>query len=126
VVTAGAGYWSKAGVDNVDAMGFCTLVAQASGKRTERTPCGAVGPPPKPLTGSHWMRWKMNQEPNRAIYRRRKCAVETVFGQVKEARGFRQFSFRGLQAVAEEWDLICMVHNALKLFKASRSAFGAC
>ena len=41
--------------------------------------------------------------------------MEPVFGQIKEARGFRQFLRRGLRNVAGEWALICTVHNLLKL-----------
>ena len=43
--------------------------------------------------------------------------VEPVFGQVKEVRGFRRFSFRGLQKNEAEWSLICLTHNLLKLFR---------
>ena len=35
--------------------------------------------------------------------------------------GFRQFSLRGLEAVGDEWRIICLTHNLLKLFRA-----GAC
>jgi hypothetical protein len=41
-----------------------------------------------------------------------------VFGQTKEVRGFRRFSFRGLAQVAAEWDLIALTHNLLKLWRA--------
>ena len=41
--------------------------------------------------------------------------VEPVFGQVKEARGFRRFLLRGLQKVRGEWSLIALTHNLLKL-----------
>jgi hypothetical protein len=44
--------------------------------------------------------------------------VEPVFGQIKEARGFRQVSFRGIDAVRDEWKLICLTHNLLKLYRA--------
>ena len=54
----------------------------------------------------------------RAIYKMRKAIVEPIFGQIKEARGFRRFSFRGLERVSLEWDLICLTHNLLKLFRA--------
>ena len=47
----------------------------------------------------------------------RKAIVEPVFGQIKEERGFRRFSFRGLANVVAEWDLICLTHNILKLFR---------
>ena len=67
------------------------------------------------------MNWKMAMAPNRAIYKMRKAVVEPVFGQIKEARGFRQFSFRGMEAVGAEWSLICLVHNLLKLFRHQRA-----
>ena len=52
---------------------------------------------------------------HRSRYRLRKQTVEPVFGQIKSARGFRQFLFRGLAKVREEWRLICTAHNLLKL-----------
>jgi hypothetical protein len=57
----------------------------------------------------------------RVIYALRKTIVEPVFGQIKEIRGFRRFSLRGVLKVAAEWVLICLTHNLLKLFGA-RSA----
>jgi hypothetical protein len=38
-----------------------------------------------------------------------------VFGQIKQARGFRQFLLRGVEKAAAEWGLVCLVHNVLKL-----------
>jgi transposase len=67
------------------------------------------------------MRHKLRTPAGRTEYKKRKQVVEPVFGQIKEARGFRRFSFRGLNQVAAEWDLICLTHNLLKLFRA-----GAC
>ena len=64
------------------------------------------------------MREKLLSEEGRAVYRRRKGIVEPVFGQIKEARGFRRFSLRGLERVAAEWQIICLTHNLLKLFRA--------
>jgi transposase len=55
----------------------------------------------------------------RSRYRLRKQVVEPVFGQIKQARGFRQFLLRGLQKVAGEWAMICTVHNLLKLHRAA-------
>jgi hypothetical protein len=51
-------------------------------------------------------------------YRLRKHTVEPVFGQIKQARGFRQFLLRGLENTRAEWSLICTAHNLLKLAKA--------
>ncbi len=63
------------------------------------------------------MREKLKTEAGRAVYKQPKLIVEPVFGQVKEARGFRRFSFRGLQKNQAEWALICLTHNLLKLFR---------
>jgi hypothetical protein len=54
----------------------------------------------------------------KALYKLRKQTVEPVIGQIKGARGFRQFLCRGLEAVAAEWALVCTAHNLLKLRKA--------
>jgi transposase len=54
----------------------------------------------------------------RSRYRLRKQTPEPVFGQIKSARGFRQFLLRGLEKVKGEWSLVCTAHNLLKLSKA--------
>jgi len=66
------------------------------------------------------MRRRLRQGGFRSRYRLRKHVVEPVFGQIKEARGFRQFLLRGAQNTSGEWTLLCTVHNLLKL--AGRSA----
>jgi len=43
--------------------------------------------------------------------------VEPVFGQSKQARGFRRFSMRGLATVQAERALVCATHNILKLYR---------
>ena len=65
------------------------------------------------------MRSKLKTAAGYAIYRMRKAIVEPVFGQIKHARGFRQFLLRGLDKVRAEWAMICTVHNLLKLAKAT-------
>ena len=55
----------------------------------------------------------------RSRYRLRKQVVEPVFGQIKQARGFRQFLLRGLDKVRGEWAMICTAHNLLKLATAT-------
>ena len=64
------------------------------------------------------MRQKLKRAGCRSRYRLRKQIVEPVFGQIKQARGFRQFLLRGLEAVQAEWALICTAHNITKLAKA--------
>jgi hypothetical protein len=55
----------------------------------------------------------------RNIYKKRKGQVEPVFGQIKHATGFRQFSLRGFQKMNAEWQLVCLTHNLLKLWRAA-------
>jgi transposase len=64
------------------------------------------------------MRERLAREEGRALYAKRKAIVEPVFGQIKGGRGFRRFSFRGLGPVEAEWQLVCLTHNLLKLFRA--------
>jgi hypothetical protein len=64
------------------------------------------------------MRAKLQTAAGRAIYARRKTLPEPVFGQIKEARGFRRFWLRGVRNVRAEWAVICLTHNLLKLFRA--------
>ena len=70
---------------------------------------------------SRWvqrMRQRLRQGGLRSRYRLRKQTVEPVFGQVKQARSFRQFLLRGQRKVAGEWSLLCTAHNLLKLAAA--------
>lgn len=57
---------------------------------------------------------------HRSRYRLRKQVVEPVFGQIKQARGFRQLLLRGLTKVRAEWAIICTAHNLLKLAKTGQ------
>jgi hypothetical protein len=61
------------------------------------------------------MAYKLRSELGQAIYCLRKCTVEPVFGIIKETLGFRQFSLRGLAAVAGEWCLVCLAFNLKRL-----------
>ena len=63
------------------------------------------------------MERKLETKVGAAVYATRKCIVEPVFGQIKQARGFRQFLLRGIEKVRGEWALICMTHNLLKFHK---------
>lgn len=66
---------------------------------------------------SEMMKKKLRTEQGIKEYKKRKQTVEPVFGQIKECRGFRRFSFRGLKKVTAEWAIVCLSHNLLKLFK---------
>ena len=68
------------------------------------------------------MRKKIDDGGFETPYRLRKQVVEPVFGQIKQARGFRQFLLRGVKKVRAEWAMICTTHNLLKLFTLGKAA----
>ena len=72
-------------------------------------------PPAEDAQAKEKMAYKLRTEIGRAIYRLRKSTVEPVIGIIKEVLGFRQFSLRGLSAVAGEWTLVCLAFNLKRL-----------
>jgi transposase len=90
----------------------------ATGKQKHgehRQPCQR-GPLPKNATRVQRMKRKLQTKAGKAVYARRKCVVEPVFGQIKQARGFRQFLLRGKEKIKAEWALVCATHNILRLY----------
>ena len=69
-----------------------------------------------------WPSAKLRTKKGRETYAKRKGMVEPLFGQIKQARGFRQFLLRGMENMRGEWRLICMTHNLLKLFRSRHVA----
>jgi transposase len=94
--------------------GFVATEKQKHGERNE--PCKR-GPLPQGASRVERMKRKLKTKVGAAVYARRKCIVEPVFGQIKQARGFRQFLLRGLEKVRGEWALVCVTHNLLKFHK---------
>jgi transposase len=91
----------------------------ATGKQKHgesRQPCPR-GPLPQDATRVERMKRKLQTKAGRRVYAARKTIVEPVFGQIKQARGFRQFLLRGLDKVSGEWSLVCLTHNILKLYR---------
>ena len=112
-VSADAGYCSEKNLQAIEDRAIDGYVA--TGRQKHGTPCAAgdTSSPTKPLTQA--MRSKLKQGGWASPYHLRKQTVEPVFGQIKEARGFRRFLTRGITGVALEWSLLCTVHNILKL-----------
>jgi hypothetical protein len=117
-VMADAGYFSAAAVTSEALRTVDLYVTPDRGKKTEQVEeLGTESPPASELDVTARMREKLKTESGRAVYKQRKMIVEPVFGQIKEVRGFRRFSFRGLEKNTWEWSLICLTHNLLKLFR---------
>ncbi len=118
--SADAGYFSTAAVSSEAIKDVDLYVPPNREKKAEVTDDPATeSPPPNELDldVAARMREKLKTESGRAIYAKRKTLPEPVFGQIKEVRGFRRFSFRGLDKNEAEWSLICLTHNLLKLFR---------
>jgi transposase len=112
-VIADSGYCSEKNPERrIEA--FIATERQKHGERR----VAARGPLPKGATRVERMKRKLLTQAGAAIYAARKSIVEPVFGQIKEARGFRRFSLRGFEKVKAEWALVCATHNILKMYRA--------
>jgi transposase len=118
---ADAGYWSEKNVRDLRKKRIDAYIATKRQKHGERVP-PVRGRPPAGLSLRETMARKLRTAAGRKVYSRRKAIVEPVFGQIKQARGFREFLRRGLGNVRQEWALVCTAHNILKLFTAMAAA----
>lgn len=110
--SADAGYCSEANLAALAARDIRGYIATGRAKHPSDVKRKITGP----LTKA--MRDKLKRAGWRSRYRLRKQVVEPVFGQIKQARGFRQFLLRGIEKVTAEWALICTAHNLTKLATA--------
>jgi len=111
-----AGYYSDDNVAYLESEGIDGYIATGRQKHGEKIPPAPRGRIPQDATIKEKMARKLRTVKGRATYAKRKQIVEPVFGQIKEPRGFRRFSLRGLANVSCEWDIVCLTHNLLKLF----------
>ena len=94
------------------------FIATGKQKHGEHRLPAKRGPLPKDATKVDRMKRKLQTKVGRAVYAARKCVVEPVFGQIKQAREFRQFLLGGKKKVRGEWALLCLTHNILRLHAA--------
>ena len=116
-VLTDSGYCSEANLKYLEKKKIEGFVATDRESYRDREEPGPRGPLPQGATRVDHMRRKLQTKMGAAIYSRRKTIVEPVFGQIKQARGFRQFLLRGLEKVQGEWAMICLTHNILKLHR---------
>ena len=113
-LVADTGYYSEANVCETMKWGIDPYIATGRRRHDEQV-ISPRGRAPAGLSTKEVMARKLATKSGAAIYSRRKVIVEPVFGQIKEARGFRRFLLRGLRKVRGEWSLITLTHNLLKL-----------
>jgi len=116
-VSADAGYCSAANLRTVKRRRIDGYIA--TGRQKHGTRSATAKRPLAPGSLIAKMSTKLKRAGYRSRYRLRKQIVEPVFGQIKQARGFRQFLLRGIVKVSAEWALICTAHNLVKLAKAA-------
>ena len=112
-VTLDNGYYSEAAVEALETLGCDPYIATAR----QRHHVPEADASETPLTVQKRMAAKVRTPAGKALYARRKVIVEPVFGQIKEARGFRRFLLRGLANIRAEWCLVCLTHNLLKIWR---------
>ena len=133
-LSADAGYCSEANLEALETRGIDGYVATGRARDAvaghAEDEAAAAAPVPEPVATSspqaepkqpatlsrvEAMRAKIKAGGHASPYRLRKQLPEPVFGQIKQARGFRQFLLRGFENVRAEWAMVCTAHNLLKL-----------
>jgi transposase len=111
-LSADSGYCSE---DNLGALAERGIRGYVATGRQKHGQASATGKGSRGGPRTQAMAQRLKRGGHRSRYRLRKQTVEPVFGQIKAARGFRQFLLRGLEQVREEWRLVCTAHNLRKL-----------
>ena len=115
-LSADSGYCSEENLAALEARRITGFVATGRQKHGEAAADGGEARKKGPKVEA--MRERLREGGFESPYRLRKQTVEPVFGQIKHARGFRQFLMRGLAKVSGEWAMLCTAHNLLKLATA--------
>ena len=115
-LSADAGYCSEHNLETLEAHAIRGTLASGRQKHGGAAAVSPRAAPPGSRRAA--MARRLKQGARRSRYRLRKVTIEPVFGQIKQARGFRQFLLRGLGQVRHEWALVCIAHNLNKLAAA--------
>jgi transposase len=116
-VSADAGYCSTANLRTLSRRRIKGYIA--TGRQHHGSKSATAKRPAKPGSLLARMTTRLRRAGHRSRYRLRKQVVEPVFGQIKQARGFRQFLLRGIEKVKAEWAMICTAHNLQKLARTA-------
>lgn len=116
---ADTGYHSKENVQSVISCGINPLIAE---KRDKHHPSPEERfREPDPLaegaSAAELASWRLKTQEGKKLYAKRKSTIEPVFGIIKHVMGFRQFSLRGEEKVAGEWNLVTIAWNIKRLHK---------
>ncbi len=120
--TADTGYFSEKAVEGLEKIGMDPHLAVGRLKHHEAPVPFQAAPLAAEASVKDKMQHKLRSATGKALYAARKHIVEPVFGQIKSARGIRKFLLRGLERVSAEWQLICLTHNLLKIWRRANRA----
>ncbi len=118
-VSADTAYCSQANLELLDSYMIEPFIPPEKIKHSQwRDSEPILGRPPDNLSAREKMKRKLRTRRGKERYKLRQQSIEPVFGQIKEARGLRQFLHRGLEKTRSMWLFDCAAHNILKLFRA--------
>jgi transposase len=115
--TADTGYFSEQAVQELEKMGVDPHIAVGRQKHHEAAVSPEAAASSAKTSAKEKMEQKLRAAAGKLLYAARKYIIEPVFGQIKSARGIRKFLLRGLEKVSAEWQLICLTHNLLKIWR---------
>ena len=118
-LSADAGYFSETNIELLNKEKLDSYIPPNKQRHNRIETSPPRGRIPKGLSMADRMRRKLSTVKGKKVYAKRKEVVEPVFGQIKEGRGLRQFLMRGVEKVSPEWDIWCLTHNVLKLFRSN-------
>jgi transposase len=112
-----SGYFSQANVEACEAAGISPLMAVSREEHHQSLENRFKEPEPVPETADSVtkMRYRLKSKAGKALYAKRKCTVEPVFGIIKSVLGYRQFMRRGLENVDAEWTLVSLAWNLKRM-----------
>lgn len=108
-VLADAGYRKEDDLQQLETDGVDAYVALGREGKSRASVDGEKHP------ATYRMETKLATPDGQAEYSRRKHIVEAVNGWIKHVLGFRQFSIRGQNGAAGEWDLVCLATNLRRM-----------
>jgi transposase len=114
---ADAGYFSEANVEKCEKATILPFISPKRDTHNQRLKERFAEPGPVAANADAvtQMKHRLQTREGRALYAKRKCTVEPVFGIIKAIMGFRQFLLRGVESVRGEWNLVCMAWNLKRL-----------
>jgi len=118
-IVADAGYYSEANAVVCERAGVTPYLAMSRERHHSWLNAKlrkAKSTPGEDSSPADRMAYRLQTPDGHALYSKRKSTVETTFGIVKSAMGFRSFLLRGIHKVEGELTLVCTAYNFKRLF----------